>query len=151
MKTGVSLQFDASVTLLVGDEGLTIHIYDDNANILLCEVKLGPEETCSALGRHAYCKAKKATAYGLDRIGKYRIVDNFKFDMPEHTCVNKQAVAVEEAQRLCPDGWEPDLCFDSQNSFFTIGEKTVARTCIRSWVNSKEEKDAWESAKAAKS
>ena len=103
MKLGVPLQFDASVTLIIGDEGLIIKIHDDNAGILLCEVKLDPEETCSALGRRAHCKAKKATAYSLDRIGKYRIVDSLKFDMPEHTYTNQRAVAVEEAQRLCPE------------------------------------------------
>jgi len=148
MKFGVAVQFDADVTMQIGKEGLTIQIEDRNAGTRICEVKLGPEEACAALGSHASCKAQKATAYGLHLIGKYQIMDDFVFEMPEHDWRNSQEVAAEKAKRICPDGWMPDLYFNSQNSFFVDDDgKTMARTYMRMWV-SKDEKDTWDAKKA---
>ena len=137
------IEFDASMTMLIGDDGLGIEIYDENASICICKIKLGPEETCAALGRRAFCKAKKAIAYGLDRIGKYMILDTLMFEMSEHDYSTQKQVAADMVREICPDGWVPDTEFNSQDSFHNEGDKTIAKTIIRAWV-SREEKEKWE-------
>ena len=123
-----------SVTLLVDGECILMHIEDVASGVRFLELRMTPEAFTAALGRRAYCPAE-ARVRGLDRIGLQREQDEIIFPMPDDTDYRmKQTVAIREAMRECPDGWEPDLSFSSQDSFFQRDGKEWARTTIRRWV-----------------
>lgn len=129
-------QYNGRLTLLFGDEGATIEIRDQPSREVVCEVTLTPEQTCQALSRlgETHCKVK----YGeLKNVGKKEEYKEFIFEIPSISSYRREdrkTIAKEIVKEVCPEGWEPDLYFGSQDSFFTKDDKKYARTMIRRWV-----------------
>lgn len=121
---------DGRITILASDEGVEIELHDKDASITFAKVKFTPEQFAQALSRLAYTECK-IEVYGLDKVGTKMKYESFEFEFP----IGAQR---EEAKRLvkeqCPEGWEPALYFNSQDSFFWRGDKQYARTTIRKWI-----------------
>lgn len=123
---------DAGVTILAGEDKVTIEIRDREAATTFLKVTLTPVQFCQVLSRlsNTDCKAE---VFGLDRIGKKMEHKEFEFEMPDAKWEERSEVAAETALRLCPDGWIPSSYFGSQDSFFKRDGKNMARTTIRRW------------------
>jgi len=126
---------DAKITILVSADYTTIELIDWRAGITFARVTLTPEQLSSALSRrsHTDCIIE---LMGLNKIGKKHMCKTFEFPLPPDSEYHDKGVAIITAQKLCPEGWEPDLNFSSQNSFFYKDKELRqpwARTIIRKW------------------
>ena len=129
------MNINGSVTILFERDGMTIKVHDEDASIEFLEIRLNQEQTCQALGRLGNTECESMTVRALHRVGKKMEHESFDFPMPcslfDSRC---KEIAVAECKRVCPEGWEPDTHFGSQNSFFKKDDKPWARTTIRRWV-----------------
>jgi hypothetical protein len=125
---------NATITLLASREGVVLHLEDEDSGARFFSGALSTEMFTAALGRLACCKFEVATVSGLDKIGKVRQIDNIQFEMPDSDSYNKK-IAAKRAVDNCPEGWEPDLYFDSQGSFVMKDRKNYANCTIRRWVD----------------
>ncbi len=125
---------DGRVSIHFRPEGLRIEVIDHEANLTFCQVELTAEQMANALSGLAYCQAKVEVG-GLDKVGLRMEHETLEFPLPEGTKYrNVKEVAVEQVKYFCPDGWEADLWFSSQGSFFRLNGQEFARTTIRRWV-----------------
>jgi len=133
------MKLDGRISILGSEDEVKISIHDNNANCLLAEVVLTPEDFVhAALGRLAYMKCIVETG-PIEHIGKQMILDKMEFEVPEEIEWNElRDWAKEKAVEECPSGWVPDQYFGSQNSFFSHDGKRFARTTIRKWVDNNE-------------
>lgn len=131
-------KISGDVTILIDENGAHIEVRDKNASILLVDVKMTPESFMAALGRTGHCPADLQVTEYPERIGKTMKVDSLSFQLPARAknlygeeCAN---IARLKAEKVCPKGWQADMYFGSQNSYFTAkdGQKW-ARTTIRKW------------------
>jgi len=126
---------DARINMLVNSTGTTIELIDKDSYITFAVVELTPAQLSSALGRvgHTECKV---SVFGLDKIGKTHECKDHEFEIPEMDyATRKDGKTLHDiALKTCPDGWEPDNYYSSQNSFFTKDGKPHARCVIRRWV-----------------
>lgn len=126
---------DCKITFLVNyDQDTTIQLHDPVSSITFAEVHLTNDQLAMALSRLGYTPCK-IELRGLDKVGKKMIVDKLEFEMPLYTFSTRKEIAYAEADRVCPEGWEADLYFGSQNSFFKKDGKEYARTTIRKWID----------------
>mgnify|MGYP001806871344 CR=1 FL=1 len=131
-------KINASITFLPdsGGEGCRIDIEDKDANVIIFRGELNAEQFCQMMGRLACTRFTEAKVGPLDKIGKIHQLERIAFKVPGITpySPNRKDVAREEAKRVCPEGWEPDTYFGSQDSFFTRDGEVWAGTIIRRWV-----------------
>ncbi len=124
---------DGRITILVSEETTRIELRDGEADTTFARVELTSNQFCQALSRLSQTKCKMDVR-GLDVIGKKMVHKKFEFKMPKFNYSNREQAACDAVQEKCPDGWEPDLYFNAQNSFFIRDETEYARTTIRRWV-----------------
>ena len=130
---------DGRITLLVDSDerriGMHIELYDFTSSTTFAKIYLNPEQMAKALSRLGYTPCS-IEMYNLDKLGKKMEHKPFKFKIKENLYFkdNKKKLA-RIAKRKCPEGWEPDTSFDSQNSTFKKNGKTYAQTTIRRWVD----------------
>ena len=129
------MKVNAKITMLFSEKGLTIEILDDDSRTRFLEVSLSPEEVCQAFSRLSQTTVTKCEVHGLDKIGLMH--ENKVFEFPfdwKNTHDDRKKVAAELAIKYCPAGWTPDKYFNSQDSFYFVGDKSYARCTIRRWV-----------------
>jgi hypothetical protein len=126
---------DGRITFLVDEGGARIEIRDSSASVMFVAVDMNCSQLCQALGRLAHTKCK-VSVHNLDLVGKKMEWKKFEFSMAGLNSYGKErkAEAIRRVTAECPKGWEPDLQFNSQSSFFRRGEEPMARTTIRRWV-----------------
>ena len=125
---------DGRITILSDNEGVDIELRDYGSSIDFVKVRLTSEQFTKALSRQAFTECE-VEVFRLDLVGKTQIHKSFGFEIPDGVSFkDEKKVAKEIAKRVCPEGWESDLYFGSQNSFFIKGDKKYARTIIRHWV-----------------
>ena len=125
---------NGKITILFRQDGLKIEVEDGGSSVRFVDITLTQEQLCRALSREA-CVPCDITLSGLDKIGKTLQHRKFVFELPPDTNYsNKKEKAQEQIKLKCPEGWEPDIYFNSQDSFFTKDDKEYARTTIRQWV-----------------
>jgi len=126
---------DCRISIFVGRDSTTIELHDRDANIQFADVTLTNDQLASALSRSAYTECE-CEVHGLHNVGKKREQKELVFELPKDTrfSVDSKEKACELARKSCPDGWEPVLYFNSQNSFFTKDGKEFARTIMIRWV-----------------
>lgn len=132
------MEIDGRVTILVDEDGATIEIQDNVANTTFCRIKMSNEQFMRCLGRGAYTKPDSLDVYGLDRVGKVHECKQFEFPMPIAAKIhwkNREELAIRKVKSDCPEGWYPDLYFNSQNSFFRKDDEDWARCIIRRYVD----------------
>jgi len=125
---------DCKITMLLSADGLSIEIKDSGSNITFFRGLVSPENTCAAFGRLSSVEMSAAETYGLDKVGKTMEHKKFEFVMPPSEWKTKKQIASIAATDQRPDGWEPDLYFGSQDSFFMKDGVEHARCTIRRWV-----------------
>jgi len=123
---------DGRITILFDDEGLTIELRDNDSATTFAKARLNPKGAVQAMSRlgHTHCELE---VFDLDKLGKKMEIDKLEFQMTTKDYTKTRQVARELAIMVCPKGWEPDLSFNSQNSFFYKDDLYFARTTIRRW------------------
>lgn len=126
---------NGSITLLADrDRGVTIELTDQDAFVRFVEVKMTAQQFVTAMSRMEDVPCLIECRL-LDKLGKKMEHKPFEFLMPKYdNYKDREAIAKEKVIEACPEGWEPDLYFGSQTSFFTRDERNYARTIIRKWV-----------------
>jgi hypothetical protein len=139
------IEFNAGLTIsrVSGPDGHYAQITVDDRDAVRGMIKIEMSMKSLALAITGQgCIEGKGTARNIERVGTIMENKDFTFFIGGDDYGNAQkARAIEEAQRICPAGWTPDLSFSSQNSFFKRDGKQFARTIIRRWVD-KENQDA---------
>jgi hypothetical protein len=110
---------NTKIDILFNHNGLTINIYDVASSLLIAEICLNKEQTLEALSRmsHTHCNMK---TYDLDKIGKKLHIAIFYVNLFQIKEWRDKEKAIEKTIEQCKvvaKDWEPDLFFDSQDSF----------------------------------
>jgi len=114
-----------------GEEYIKISIRDENACVGFVEVNMGLANFAKAVtSLQVPCEIE---VRGLEKVGKKHEHKTFEFKIAD-TIHDRNENAIKEIKKICPKGWEPDLYFSSQNSFFYKDGEYFARTTIRRWV-----------------
>lgn len=123
-----------------GRKLISIQVEDVDAGISFLELEISYENFSACLTGLGYvdCKMK---VRGLENVGKVGEKATLEFEMPEHTYKNIKEIARMAAQKAAPEGWVASEYFDSQRSFFTLGDKEYARTTIYRWVDKQQNKE----------
>lgn len=113
--------------------GTKLKIEDAASSLQFLEIKITDKQLALILSRmcSVECEAKVNL---LDKIGKKMEHKPFEFEMPKKSQWRDKKIAKVLAVKNVPDGWEPDMYFGSQDSFFKKDDKEYARTTIRRWV-----------------
>ena len=126
--------------MLFESDGLNIEIYDRASTRQFIKIHMNPNEVTQALGRLCHTECEMAEVFSLDKVGKTMEHKKLRFRMPECDYKEREKVAIKLAEKNCPEGWESDNYFNSQDSFFKKGETTMAQTTIRRYVDKCAEK-----------
>lgn len=126
----------ASVTFLVGTELTRLEISDELSGAEIVHVDITPGELIRLLSRQANVKCGMQL-FDVNSLkwGKKQEHATHEFEIPFEPWRQDKEELHLLCKLTCPDGWEPDYYFSSQNSFFTKDGKNFARTIIRRWVN----------------
>ena len=126
---------DAKISILFSEEGLHIKLYDNESVIKFCNIRLNKEQTCEALARmfHTPCTME---VFELENVGKRRVSQPLEFEI--HDRYDKELLE-GLAKECCPEGWTPNLSFNSQGSFYRKNDIQWARTICYKWVDIEEE------------
>jgi hypothetical protein len=127
----------ARITFLVSDGQTRLSLQCASSGALIAEVELSNEDVCAILGRQSYrsCKAQVLDRGRIDIIGSTMKIDKLTFKMPETTYSERKKVAVAISKKECPNGWEADEYFGSQDSFFSKDGEDFASCTIRKYVH----------------
>jgi len=138
-----STKINAQITISASyNDSIVMTITDKDANTTFLRMVFTREQFINAT-MNRLCQTEVGSAYveNLDRVGKQQRHYPLVFEIPES--MNKES-ACKIAQEKCPEGWIPDLYFQSQNSFFDKFGKHYAQTIIRKWelIEQKEKQTA---------
>ena len=128
------MKLDAKISILVDEDGANIEIEDALSNETIAKINLPPETFCAALGRLVYNRCELVMG-DKDKFGKRMENKKFEFKLPDSDIYRRKEIAKEEIKKVCPNGWEFDNYFDSQDSFFSKDGESWARCIIRQWVS----------------
>jgi hypothetical protein len=129
------MKVKGSITLLVNQEGTTITIRDKESSLNLCEVTLTPQQLSAALSRLAHTPCElEIFEKSFEHVGKKLETDRLEFEIPVGFIRANKELVNKLALEATPEGWVPDLYFNSQNSFFTRDGKNYAMCVVRRWV-----------------
>jgi len=123
---------DGRITMLASENGMIIELRDNDASVVFAKVEMNTKQLAQALSRLGYTTCK-IEVQGLDKLGKKMEIDKLVFEIPDDW-YNEKELAMTLVKEKCPEGWTPDLYFNSQNSFFIKDGVRFARTTIRRWV-----------------
>lgn len=130
---------DGRITVLINKDYTTIELHDTLSGGKFAQIKLSPEQLSSALSRLSHTKCE-IELHGLDRLNKKMEWQKLVFEIGNVNRFEKDAKSkiFEKGLLACPEGWELDNYFDSQDSFFEKDGIKYARATIRRWVNSEQ-------------
>jgi len=123
------------------NEGLTIEIHDPESSHLMVKIALTPEQVTSLFSR--LCMLRVPASLGpLDKWGRKMEIMTLEIPFPKYSEVSYTRRDIVAANLVTkhiqqnPElkGWEPDLFFRSQNSFFRRDEEWFVRDTLRRWV-----------------
>lgn len=128
---------DPRITILINQEYTTIELYDAEAGVHLFEVKLTPDQLSSAMSRLSHTKCS-AEIFNTEKANKKMEINKlvFNIDGVDRYSKGSKKILSEMAAINCPEGWEHDDYFGSQDTFFSDNGHNYARVTIRRWVNS---------------
>ena len=135
------------ITILFHSErGMTIEIQDAESGLHIMDINVPSSDNVVAVLSRLACVPCDCRILQTDNIGKTRINGNLEFEMPEHDYLNRKEIASIQADIECPEGWEVNKYFNSQDSFFTKDGKEYARCHMVKYVDpsSEEAKEAKE-------
>lgn len=132
------MKINGQISILINDGGMRIEIRDKDAATTFIRAKLSENQTCQVLSRLAYTPMEKCEVFGLHHIGKTMENKTFEFPLPRDDLEGRKELARKTIWDHIPKGWDPDNSYNSQDSFFYLGDKPYARTTIRRWVSRQE-------------
>ena len=129
------MEIDGNITMLFNDDGLKIEVQDRSSSLTFLRIKMNPVQVSQAFSRLAHTDCENIEVHGIDKIGKKMEWTKFEFKFPDNIphkerVRHAQAIAISQ----CPEGWEPDLYFESKDSFFVKDNIQYARCTIRRWI-----------------
>jgi hypothetical protein len=139
MITGSERKFKAQISILASyDDLIKITISDKDASLDIIELNLTREQFINAtMNRLSNTDVISSVAYGIENLGKTLEMDTLAFEIPPGLLRSKSVDKTLQnlALKSTPEGWYPDMIFNSKNSFFSTKDgKHYARTTIRRWV-----------------
>lgn len=122
---------NAQITMLFDEDGLSIDVADKASNLPVFKIRLDKDKTLQVLSRYArtYCNME---TYNLDKVGKKMRMATFYVNLGKVEWRDKKA-ARQKVLLCCPHEWQPDMYFDSQDSFFSFEGNEWVKTTIRRW------------------
>lgn len=130
------ITLNGSITMLFNEHGLRINLEDQTSSITFATIELTANDVVQAFSRvvNVPCSIE---VRGLHKLGKKMIVSTLELEMPSDPLLASRSkeIAIQEAEKHCPEGWEFDKYFSSQGSFFYKDGKHYARCTIRKWVD----------------
>lgn len=128
---------NASITILINRDCAIIELHDHASGITFLNLQLTPAQLTSALSRLSRTPVESMEVKDLDKLNKKMEVQQHEFEIPDYGYQYRQHL--DDIKRLaiqtCPEGWQPDEYYGSQNSFFEKDGKRYARVVIRRWVD----------------
>ena len=126
---------DASITILINEGRTFIDLHDENAAVTFIRIELTPAQLSQALSRQSHTKCEMEIC-DLNVVGKKMEHKTIEFEIPVDCGYgeDRRKIAMEHAQKVCPEGWITENYFGSQNSFFYKDGKNYARCTIRRWL-----------------
>lgn len=132
-------KINAQITISAAyTDSITITVYDkDSATNFLHMVMTREQFINATMNNLAHTDVGSASLENIDRVGKTLELDKLVVEIPKH---EDHVAAARLVSEQCPEGWVPDLYFQSQGSFFSDEGKYYARTTIRRWVEKENKK-----------
>ena len=126
---------NASISIFINKDHTNIELHDENAAVTFIRIELTPEQLSQALSRQSHTKCEMETC-DLSVVGKKMEHKTIEFEIPMDCGYgeDRRKIAMEYAQKVCPEGWHSEDYFGSQNSFFFKDGKNYARCTIRRWI-----------------
>lgn len=130
------MEVNASLTIRVdGVEGAaTLELRDYDSAAVFVTAKITAANLLAALGRLCDVKLESCELLDYEKVGKELESKVFEFVMPSVDATNRVAVAQEEVARICPEGWETEVSFSDQDSFFYEAGRLHAKCILSRWV-----------------
>lgn len=127
------MKIEAQISIIASyDNKIYIKIHDKTSGMAFVELELNNEQFVNAaMNRLGNTEVMSAEVHSLERVGKTHEHKSFEFEIPKW---HDKTFAKEYAKNNVPNGWIPDLEFNSQTSFYEKDGKSYARTTIRRWV-----------------
>jgi hypothetical protein len=127
------MKIDAQITVIATyEDSIRISVYDKASGKSFLEMDLTREQFVNAvLNRLGNTDVKSAEVFHLDLVGKTMEIERLEFEI---TVWHDKQSAIKIAQEICPEGFTPDLSFDTNTSFYDKNGKYYARTTARRWV-----------------
>lgn len=117
-----------------GTEEISLRLQDRASGIEFVDASFPLDKFMLALTGLA-CQDGKAELRGLHKLGKKMEMGTLQFPMPPDVGYSgREEIARKLAEELCPEGWESQGYFGSQNSFYTKDGELWAQCTIRRWV-----------------
>ena len=118
-----------------GSKYISIRIKDKCSRISFVDIRIGYAEFTEALTGMSEMECELITR-GLQNVGKQKETMPLEFLVcPKGNPIgDRKKVAKDLAIANTPNGWTPDLYFDSQKSFYHEGTELWARTNIYRYV-----------------
>ena len=114
------------------DDYVKIDIIDSLSSRTFVNLKMTMTEFALLITGLSNCEAMGEVQH-LEKVGRKMEHRSFAFEIGSKTVGGKKE-ALKAIETACPEGWEPDLGFNSQDTFFEKDGKDYARTTIRRWV-----------------
>lgn len=126
---------DGEITILCDNEGAQIEIRDELSGTKIVTAYVNADKFVAALGRLSSCSCDIDVTSVPERIGKKHRVERIvvKFPREKMYSNNQREIAEKIAIESCPEGWKPDLYFNSQDSFPIIDGVQHVKFTIRRW------------------
>lgn len=126
-------KINAQITITASyDDSIEITVHDKISSTNFLKMFMTREQWINAtMNRLAHTEVDRAALNDVWNVGKKMEMDQITFEIPKHGDVK---TACRIATEICPEGWRPELTFNSQNSFYIEDGKYFARTTIRRWV-----------------
>ena len=129
------MKINAQISMLFGEDGLTIEIRDDDASITFVNIHMTPSQVTQAFSRLMNTRVEKCEIRGIEHVGKVMEWRDFEFPIAESGYNQRKLLAAEKVKEVCPEGWIPSTYFGSKDSFFQKDGVPYAKTTIRRWVD----------------
>jgi hypothetical protein len=131
METRKKINAQITITAAYTDS-IVITVYDkDSATNFLQMVMTREQFVNATMNRLAHTEVGSAYFENVERVGKTLEMDTSIVEIPVY---GDKESAAKITQEKCPEGWVPDLYFQSQESFFSKDGKNYARCNIKRWV-----------------
>ena len=127
-------KLEVLITLLVNRDHVRLILIDNLSGLTFFKADVPGPDFLDMMARLSNVPVT-ADVMNIHNIGKKLVTDKLTFPMPPHSYDDRKTVAFTEALKHCPNGWEVDNYFGSQNSFYMEDIIEYCRATIRKYVD----------------